>query len=175
MRVSIARLLSFLVVLHMLVSVLSGCAHPIDRGLTLIDRAEQDLRQDSDQWQAILQRVASQLPTEIQSTIRVEANQLVTRSIARSGDELSCRSDFYARRVSQGLERLRAMIRNQPVPSVEPAICQVIDASLDLNLSPERRRIIELHGYDLDQRDSDGQLLWVTLKSTQTNGDLPLR
>jgi len=147
--------------------VLSSCAPPvpqgIDRALVTIDRAINTIQNEPELWRATLQDVADQLPSDVQSTIRTEIDQLATRSIATAGVELRCNTDFFAERAVQGLKRVKAMLTGTNPPPIPPAICNIVPPKLDLNLSPDRRTTIEIYGYDLDYEAENGHLLEVFL------------
>lgn len=145
---------------------LSGCdatGGSIDRAMEIIDRAIRDIELNMDSWQAILQRVANELPDDISETVRVEADRLATRSIAKMGIEFRCNVDFLARRAIESLRRLKAMILDQNPPPLPPWFCQVDPAAIDLKVSPDLWSTAMLFGYDLDNADSSGTLLQVHL------------
>ena len=132
-----------------------------DRAVSVLDRGIDRILANSDNWRFELQRVSQELPSDVQSTIRIEAQDLVSRSIADAGTEMFCASDFYGRRAIQSLERLKAMVLGYTVQAIEPGVCALVPTSLDMNTSADRRRIVTLHGYDMDARDRNGNLIQV--------------
>ena len=139
----------------------------VDKALAVVDNGIRDIEQNSASWQSVLQRVADQLPQEISETIRVDAQSLVTRSIATAGTEFRCNVDFLAGRAIQSLQRLKAELLKQNPPPLPPAFCQVDPASVDLKTSPARWSTAALYGYDLDHKDGTGQQLNVLLLTSQ--------
>jgi len=163
------------VILIGMLVVVTGCTpEPVKQAIDMLDRAERDLADEPAKWRSIIDQVAKDLPKEVQSTLRNELDDLVQRSIAETGVEFRCTSDFYADRAKQGLERLKAILRKKPVPAIEPKLCKLINSTLNLNLSLDDRNTIEVYGYDMDQRDHNGQLLRVSLVS-ETGNSYPLQ
>jgi len=150
--------------------VVAGCkTNEVQQALDILDRAENDLASEPEKWRLLIQQVARDLPEGVQGIIRNELDDLVQKTVAETGVEFKCLSDFYADRAIQGLGRLKAILRNEPVPAIEPTLCKVINSTLDLNLALDDRRTIEVYGYDMDQEDDSGQLLRVSLVSIAGN------
>ncbi len=156
--------------------MISGCtfdvgmgqmASSVDRAVTVIDNGIAAINQNSASWQSVLQRVANELPEDISQTVRVDAQNLATRSISTAGVEFRCNTDFLANRAVQALQRLKAELRNQKPPPLAPAFCQVSPDNIDLKADPARQSTVSIYGYDLDQRDSEGKLFQVMLLTSQ--------
>lgn len=118
--------------------------------LATLDDAIDALDRNSASWQSVLQDTTSKLTSDAQSTVRNEVSDLLNRSVAATGGELRCNMDFVGARVRQALARIRARLMHQPVPAVEPALCQVTPAAVDMALDPGRRTKLEFFGYDFD-------------------------
>lgn len=108
------------------------------------------LDRNSASWQAVLQDTTRQLTADAQSTVRNEVSDLLNRSVAATGTELRCNVDFIGSRVRQALVRIRARLLHQAVPPLEPALCHVVPAAVDMALDSSRRNKIEFFGYDFD-------------------------
>ncbi len=121
------------------------------RTVNVLDDAIDALETQSAAWQTILQEVQSKLTDAAQSTIRNEIANLVTRSIAQAGVEFRCNADFIGARVRQHLIRIKAQFLRQPVPPVEPALCQVVPIAVDRTLVPGRLTQVEFYGYDFNE------------------------
>lgn len=118
--------------------------------IAALDNAIDTLDRNSASWQAVLQDTTSKLTKDAQSTVRNEVSDLLNRSVAATGGELRCNMDFVGARVRQALARIRARLLHQEVPPVEPALCQVVPAAVDMTLDPGRRTKLEFFGYDFD-------------------------
>jgi len=167
---SIVNGIRLIIVAAVLLSTLSmaGCIEPpIQEAVKVIDNGIRDIGQNSASWQAILQRVANQLPQEISETIRVDAQSLANRSIATAGIEFRCNVDFLANRAIESLRRLKAQLLKQNPPLLPPAFCQVDPASIDLKVSPTRWSTVILAGYDLDRKDGATKPLQILLLTGQ--------
>src|SRR5206468_9438437 len=68
-----------------------------------------------------------------------------------AGVETRCTIDFIGNRVRQQLIKLRATLLGTDAPAPEPAICDVVPLVIDMNLSPEKRNVLEFFGYDFDR------------------------
>ncbi len=132
-----------------------GLEDPIEDWRTTTENVLNDainaLNNASADWQSILRDLQDRLPQEVQSTIRVEVQNLISRSIGQAGVELRCNVDFLRRRVQQGLQRILARFLGQSVPPSEPAICQVVPIAVERANVPARIPQLEFYGYDFDQ------------------------
>lgn len=134
----------------------------------LLDDALAALNNASADWQRILEQLKEDLPKEVQSTIRVEVANLISRSIAQGGVEFRCNVDFIRVRVRQALERIKIkFVGGNPSP-VEPGICQVVPIAVERVLVPDRIKQVEFYGYDFDQASD----LKVTLEGTNGRQDV---
>ncbi len=115
-----------------------------------LDNAIDALDRNSSSWQTVLQETTQKLTADAQSTIRTEISNLLNRSVAATGTELRCNMDFIGSRVRQALVRIRARLLHQPIPPVEPALCHVVPAAVDMALDANRRNKLEFFGYDFD-------------------------
>ena len=118
--------------------------------VTALDGAIDALDRNSSAWQSVLQQTTDKLTADAQSTIRNEISDLLNRSVAATGTELRCNMDFIGSRVRQALVRIRARLLHQEVPPVEPALCHVVPAAVDMALDTSRRNKLEFFGYDFD-------------------------
>lgn len=149
-----------------LVVAVSGCnvlngSNSIDQAINVIDRGIDDINTGSADWQTVLERVANDLPEDISATIRNDAQNLATRSIAAAGAEARCETDFLERRAVQSLENLKAELLGTTPSLLPPVFCQVAPPGIDMKSSPSSWSMVTLHGYDLDHRDSTGRLFKV--------------
>lgn len=145
--------------------ILTGClpGDSIDRAVQVIDSGIADILARSDSWQSVLQRIANDLPQDISQTIRSDAQNLATRSIAQAGIEFRCNVDFLAQRAVEALRNLKARLLGQAPAVLPPAFCQVAPAAINLNDAPGRWSSVTFHGYNLDHSDRNGNPLRVLL------------
>ena len=134
----------------------------IDRGIAMIEN-------DKERWRSTLQELASDIPNELQSTVRVELQQLANRSVATAGTEIRCNVDFLAHRAIQGLQRVKAILRNRDPKTLPPEICQVSPLTLDMNIERARRVDVSISGYDMDHIDNEGMPLRFVYRSDAQN------
>ena len=160
-HIGVCRSLLWLVILAPI--MISGCSigDKIDKAtdkvsdiagdtVASLDGAIDALDRNSSSWQTILQDTTQQLTADAQSTVRNEISDLLNRSVAATGTELRCNTDFIGARVRQALVRIRARLLHQPIPPVEPALCHVVPAAVDMALDASRRNKLEFFGYDFD-------------------------
>jgi hypothetical protein len=131
-------------------SKLGGFQETGQDAVAALDRAIDALERNSAAWQSVLQNTTKELAGEAQSTIRNEVADVLNRSVAAAGTEFRCDLDFIGTRVRQALIRIRARLLGQTIPPVEPALCQVVPAAIDMGLDPSRRNKLEFFGYDFD-------------------------
>lgn len=159
---------------------LHGCGIPdkvddvVQEATEVIDSAINDISNQSEIWQSVLQRVAADLPEEVSETIRNDAQNLATRSVATVGVEFRCNVDFFSNRAIASLKRLKNELLLKPAPILPPAFCQVSPDSIDLNSSPNKWNKITLQGYDLDHADANGNLLAFDLLGASGERKIPL-
>ena len=121
-----------------------------EKVVSSLDNAIGSLNATSANYEEILQKLVSELPGEVQSTVTNEVSNLLNRTVAAAGAEVRCDADFFRIRVQQALQRIKAKFLNQPVPAVEPNLCNVVPLAIDMNLSADRRNKLEFYGYDFD-------------------------
>ena len=121
-----------------------------EKVVSSLDNAIGSLNATSANYEEILQKLVSELPGEVQSTVTNEVSNLLNRTVAAAGAEVRCDADFFRIRVQQALQRIKAKFLNQPMPAVEPNLCNVIPLAIDMNLSADRRNKLEFYGYDFD-------------------------
>lgn len=174
------RLIAVVVAALGLMLLSAGCGlgsavdRAVDQAVNQIDRGIDTIRNDSTKWQSTLKEVSEKLPEDVQTTIRTEMNQLVARSIAKTGVEFRCDTDFLAARAVQGLQRIRALLTNKPVETIKPTVCHAVPEVLNINEPAPTRSSILLAGYDMDRQDKNGKLLRVVLFSDQTGEQVEL-
>ncbi len=139
---------------------LSACGLPssIDEAVRVIDNGIEAIRTGSANWQTVLQRVADELPKDISTEIRTDAQNLATRSIALTGVEFRCGiADFLQKRAIRNLQYLKAKLLKQNPPLQPPEFCQVSPPSISLSDPPNNWETVILTGYDLDYKDGSGK------------------
>jgi gas vesicle protein len=129
--------------------------------LDRIDAGMDTVTDESDAWRETIEELVSDIPDEIQSTVRNEIQNLANRTIAHAGMEGRCEIDFLGRRALQTLEAIKALVLGQEPAPFEPLICHVVPETLDLNLDPEQRTSISFYGFDLDELTEEGDELTV--------------
>lgn len=102
---------ALILVMCLLVAAFSGgcdiLKSSVDKAIDVIDKATSGILARSDVWQATLEKLAQDLPSDIAELVRTEAQNLATRTVAQAGTELMCSSDFYARRAVEALTASR--------------------------------------------------------------------
>ncbi len=121
-----------------------------EKVVSSLDNAIGSLNATSANYEEILQKLVSELPGEVQSTVTNEVSNLLNRTVAAAGAEVRCDADFFRIRVQQALQRIKAKFLNQPLPVLEPHLCDVVPLAVDMNLSANRRNKLEFYGYDFD-------------------------
>lgn len=115
-----------------------------------LDDAIYRLENQSSNWQAVLQDTMSKLTSDIQTTVRNELANVASRSVAQAGVEFRCNADFIGKRVRDELIRIKAEYLQQPVPQVEPALCQVVPPAIDRESVPGHVKQLEFYGYNFN-------------------------
>ncbi len=123
---------------------------PINQAIAVLDDAINSLNNASADWQEIVNNAIKNLPAELQSTIGNEMTNLVNRGVAAAGVEAKCYTDFIAKRMQQGLQRIKAKLLGNELPPLEPQFCSVVPGAIDMALDPSRRNKLEFFGYDFD-------------------------
>jgi hypothetical protein len=137
----------------------------IQLAIGMIEQGIRDIQGESSQWRYVLEKIAKDLPEDISSLIRNEAQQFASRTIAVAGVEASCRIDMLGKRSVDFLQGLLAKLKNEPPPLLSPTFCQVIPSSISLSDNPNTWQTITLFGYDFDNKDASGNLMTVDLLS----------
>lgn len=147
----------------------------INRATDVIDRGIEDIQSESANWSTVLQRVAQDLPAEINATIRNEAQNLATRSIATAGVEFRCNVDFLAARAIASLRWLKSKLNgDESAAPPPPQFCQVSPDAIDLNARETSISKVTIHGYDFDHMDQSGKRIsFYLLKGDGTREEVP--
>lgn len=159
------KILSSLFTALCLVALLSSCfdkavdktTETAKQAIATLDKAINSLQSESINWRQVLEETRDGLVDETQSTIKNEVNNLISNGIAATGGEIRCNADFIRNRMRQELIHLRNEVAQKvgvsllPESTLEPGVCQVTPASIDLALEPERRNELKLAGYDFDR------------------------
>ena len=104
-----------------------------------IDDAIYDITTESKDWREALEALQKDIPEQIQSTIKVELDNLIKSSIAATGAEFRCNTDFIKGNIKFSLENLKKRILKEKATPVPPYFCQVVPESLDYDLVIENR------------------------------------
>lgn len=127
----------------------------VDNTNAILAKAVQSLNDQSISWQATLTNAQNQLTSDLQSTIRNEISDMITRSTAAAGSEVKCIGDFLRERLKKELNRLIEVHKcdgsSTTVPKLVPYFCTVVPSSIDMVLSPDRRNKIDFYGFDFDR------------------------
>lgn len=141
----------------------TGC-DPVDRAIDMVDRAIEQLTQESASWQFIVQRLAEEFPEGVRSTIRNEVQLLAARTITHSAHEFVCPVDFYRDSMIYELRRVRAMLLDEPAISpLPPRVCTITPNVVNLN--DDSNEHIDINGFNLDTAPVSVQL--VSLATNQ--------
>jgi hypothetical protein len=127
--------------------------------LSTLDNAIDALSKESADWQDILNKTTEQLTDEAQATIRNEVSSVLSRSIAKTGVELRCNTDFIRYRVRDALIRIKLKFLNKPVPPVEPKLCNIDPEAIDKESVPKNVKSLNFYGYDFDFAEGLGVFL----------------
>ncbi len=115
--------------------------------VSVLDYGITSLNKNSADWETILDNVKNQLVNDIQSTIKVEVQNLLDQSIAMLGKELQCQMDIIGIKVKNKLERMKARLLDLPEISAVPYVCSTVPADIDMLLPASRRNSLKIFGY----------------------------
>jgi len=127
----------------------------------VLDQAISSLNSQSANWQEILNKAMKDLPEDVSNTVRSDVSNLLQRTVAATSGEVRCDTDFFRLRVQQWLQEIKAKYLGSVLPAMEPHLCSVVPAAVDLSLQPNQRNLIEFFGYDFDKAQ-----IQVLLKSS---------
>ena len=130
----------------------------IQKMISVMEDAINELNENSTEWQMIMNRLIDDLETiddVTASLIRVEVQNLLDRGIAVLGTEFRCNYDFIGNRMRDDLIRLRNAFFGErfgtiPVPPKVPYVCQTVPSIIDRIHIPGDLDVLEYFGYDFD-------------------------
>lgn len=132
-----------------------------------MDKAIATLSQQSSDWQTVITDLSENVTKEMQSTIDNEVQNLTRNSVLTTGGELRCNAEFMRVKLRRSLIEMRNSLAQSlnnelaglglsgyqfsmvPEEVVEPFICDVVPSAVDLSLSPDRRKKLDIYGFDL--------------------------
>lgn len=129
-----------------------------------LEDLSRDINQNSAQWQELVRDAMEELPAEVQSTIRVELQNLLSRGIAEAEVSFQCGVDFLASRMSEGVRAILAKFKGQAPPPKIPHFCSVVPPVVQVANAPQTG--LMFYGYNFDAATD----LQVSLVDTSGNG-----
>lgn len=124
----------------------------VNTGIDTLNEAIRRLESNSESWQMILEESRDKLIQEGQSTLANEVSNVLSRATSDLGVEAKCYTDFLRDRTRDELIKVRATVTGEDL-QLNPVFCAPTPSAIDMNLSPDRRPLIEIAGYNLT-RDS---------------------
>lgn len=123
-----------------------------------LDESIEKLESESMDWRTVLQELEGELNDDISKQIRGEVSNLLNSTIAVTGTEFRCNTDFLRERVIQSLKSLKGQVKDilggKPyVQKLSPHICNTVPESVDLDLTPASRREVKYYGFDMVEDD----------------------
>jgi hypothetical protein len=155
-----------------LVATISGCGMKQEvtdtrnSGIATLDQAIQKMGSQSDGWKDVLQETRDKLIKEGQSTLANEVSSVISRATSDVGIEGRCSVDFVRDRSKEELKKLRATLTKEKL-ELKPVFCKPTPSSIDMNLSSERRNLIEISGYNFKKEDIK---VWLLTNETTNAG-----
>jgi hypothetical protein len=147
-----------------LITTISGCGikkevqDTRNIAVSVLDDSIQKMGRQSDGWKTVLEETRDKLVKEGQSTLANEVSNVISRASSDAGIEVKCSVDFLRDRSKEELVKLRATITKEKL-ELKPVFCNPTPNSIDMNLSPERRNIVEISGYNLTTENIKVSLL----------------
>jgi hypothetical protein len=147
-----------------LIATISGCGikkevqDTRNVAVSVLDDSIQKMSRQSDGWKTVLEETRDKLVKEGQSTLANEVSNVISRASSDAGIEVKCSVDFLRDRSKEELVKLRATITKEKL-ELKPVFCNPTPNSIDMNLSPERRNVVEISGYNLTTENIKVSLL----------------
>ncbi len=140
-----------------------GLADPLNNIANQIESAIASIDLNSAQWQQIVRDLQEQLP-EAENDLKADIDEVLQRGIKATTVSVIAAGDFVARRVQEGLNRIKAEFTGDPIPVYPPAFLGFAPDQIEVKrvLSDEVNSITA-YGYDFDRRDAAGKSLELWL------------
>lgn len=113
-----------------------------------LEDLSRDINQNSAAWQDLVRDAMEELPEEVQSTIRVELQNLLSRGIAEAEVAFQCGVDFLGSRMSEGVQAILARFRGEAPPPKVPHFCSVVPPIVEVEHASTTPLIF--YGYNFD-------------------------
>jgi hypothetical protein len=118
--------------------------------LDQLDKAITTLDENSAEWQQVLKDLENNLISGVQATIRNEITNLITNSIASSGAEFRCNTDFIGKRVQESLQQFVAKLLGGEL-DFEPVFCASVPPIIPFQEVQENHLpAVIIYGYNLN-------------------------
>ncbi len=153
-------------------NVLSSCSslkainRTLESAVHSFDNAIAALSQESADWQMVVTDLEKQVTKDMQSTIRIEVQNLTSNAVSSTGAEVRCNSEFVRIKLRRELIEMRNSLANEintgfakskskyhieliPEEPLQPYICDIVPSNVNLDLSEERRMKLDIYGFDL--------------------------
>jgi Repeat of unknown function (DUF5648) len=144
------------IILLFLLTFFNSCGKltaPIDNVLASFDDAIAKLERQSIAWQTTLKELEAQIKNDVTQIIREDLVNLVEVSIATTGVELRCNTDFFRDALIKEVKRLK----NSYLKSLGMAFTEIPFTPNVCNMTPspikESTTSVEFFGYDLQKEN----------------------
>jgi hypothetical protein len=148
-------------------AALSKIDERMSEAIHSMDKAIATLAQQSSDWQTVITDLSESITAEMQSTIDNEVQNLTRNSVLTTGGEVRCNAEFMrvklrrtlidmrnslaqsinSQLINVGLSGYQFGMIQQDIP--EPFICDIVPSAVDLSLDPDRRKKLDIYGFDL--------------------------
>ncbi|MDY0905630.1 hypothetical protein [Pedobacter sp. CFBP9032] len=143
---------------------ISSCnLDPVQRAINVIQGGINSLNTNSSQWQKVLRDISRDLPNDVHQLISNDLSIITNNAIGGTTASAMCTMTFMGDRVKQSLENVIKRLKNEKYTDSKPSFCTLTVGQLDMNNDLAIGSPLSIYGYDLNSKDTKGQLLKVAL------------
>jgi hypothetical protein len=164
--------------------LVTGCPIPdviqtsADKAATIIENGMTTADFNSDQWRAEVDKIATQLDA-VEPQAANDVRDILAKTVATTGTEFRCDTDFVHERVRQDLQRIADKLRKKQTTPPIPAFCQFTPpGGIDMKYRPA---FVTFYGYDFKYREANSSVPggYTETKQVKTylvsdEGEIPL-
>lgn len=138
---------------------------PLKSAVDGINLAIHNLSITGSSFQQIMQDLISNLPAA-ENDIKQDVTDVLDRAIGGATTDLIATTDFFNRRMTEGLQEILARLLNQPFVPQPPAFLNFVPDTVDLLRVPNELNAFTIFGYDFDRKDPQGKTMQLMLVKT---------
>jgi len=132
----------------------------------ILDKAMSDINGNAENFANIMQEAIDKVDD---ADVKAQLEDALGNATAAAGTEVRCSIDFVGQSLNKRLRVIKAAFNKKPLPPLEPGLCQVIPANIDMNVNANNRNRVNITGYFMNEDFSKYKLYHFTKSGAKSD------